>query len=189
MWNMYNRMKLPYFGLNVRLLFTDFFGSGFESGFGSGSKTFIPVPDRIRIRPKVSDPSGSGSDSGSGTATLRKSLQPFRENIGVVFIVWNFLIFIFIFGRQLQPFRIQIHCPSWIQTNSDPCLDQKHLMILWTRTAIWLPVRRWRLIVSYHSHVIRAYTITLRTYISLLSVMLLDDLRYITNLWSGNILH
>jgi hypothetical protein len=60
------------------------------------------------------------------------------------------LIFIFIFGRQLQPFRIQIHCPSWIQTNSDPCLDQKHLMILWPRTAIWLPVRRWRLIVIIH---------------------------------------
>jgi hypothetical protein len=73
---MYNRMKLPYFGLNVRILFQIYFGSGFESGFGSGiesgfesgSETFISVLDRIRIQPKVSDPSGSGS------ATLRQKV-------------------------------------------------------------------------------------------------------------------
>jgi hypothetical protein len=51
--------------------FTDFFfGSSLGSGFESGSETFISVPDRIRIRPKVSNPSGSGSGSGSGSATL-----------------------------------------------------------------------------------------------------------------------
>jgi hypothetical protein len=47
-------MEPPCFSLKIRLLFIDFF-------FGSGSETFISVPDRIRIRPKVSDPSGSGS--------------------------------------------------------------------------------------------------------------------------------
>jgi hypothetical protein len=36
---------------------------------------FISVPDRIRIRPKVSDPYGSGSGSGSGSATLPALLQ------------------------------------------------------------------------------------------------------------------
>jgi hypothetical protein len=34
---------------------------------------FISDPDRIRIRPKVSDPYGSGSGSGSGSATLVKT--------------------------------------------------------------------------------------------------------------------
>ncbi len=58
-------MKLPYFGLNLRLLLQIYFGSGFESGFESGSKKLISVPDRIR--PKVSDPYGSGSGSGSAT--------------------------------------------------------------------------------------------------------------------------
>jgi hypothetical protein len=47
---MSRRMKLPYLGLNIRLLFTDLF---------FGSETFISVPDWIR--PKSSDPSGSGS--------------------------------------------------------------------------------------------------------------------------------
>jgi hypothetical protein len=36
---------------------------------------FISVPDRIRIRPKVSDPYGSGSGSGSGSATLIAAVQ------------------------------------------------------------------------------------------------------------------
>ncbi len=44
-----------------------FYGSSFGSGFESGSETFISVPNRIRIRQKVSDSSGSGSGSGSGT--------------------------------------------------------------------------------------------------------------------------
>jgi hypothetical protein len=39
-----------------------------ESGFESGSEMFISVPDRIRIRPKVSD--SYGSSFGSGSATL-----------------------------------------------------------------------------------------------------------------------
>ncbi len=45
MWNMYNRMKLPYFGLNVRLLLTDLFRIWFRRclfrfriGSGSGQK-------------------------------------------------------------------------------------------------------------------------------------------------------
>jgi hypothetical protein len=42
-------MKLTYFGLKVRLFLQINFGSGFESG----SKTFISVPDRIRIRPQI----------------------------------------------------------------------------------------------------------------------------------------
>ena len=73
MWNMYsyNHMKPAYFSLKIMLLFTDFFGSRFESGFesrsDSGSETFISVSDRIR--PKVSDPYGSGS------ATLRTILH------------------------------------------------------------------------------------------------------------------
>jgi hypothetical protein len=52
---MYNHVKPAYFSLKIMLLFTDFFGSSL------GSETFISVPNRIRIRPKVSDPSGSGS--------------------------------------------------------------------------------------------------------------------------------
>jgi hypothetical protein len=57
MWNMYNRMKPPYFSL---ISFGSGFGSGFESGFenvyfGSGSdpdpaKSFVSLRIRIRIR-------------------------------------------------------------------------------------------------------------------------------------------
>ncbi len=66
---MYNRMKPPYFSLNIRLLFLIYFGtgfgsgfeSGFESGLESGSEMFISVPDpaksfgslRIRIRFRI----------------------------------------------------------------------------------------------------------------------------------------
>jgi len=35
--------------------------SSFGSGFKSGSEMFFSDPDRIRIRPKVSDPSGSAT--------------------------------------------------------------------------------------------------------------------------------
>jgi hypothetical protein len=73
MWNMYNRLIVWNHLILAWILgsfFLIYFGSGFESGFESGSETgsemFISVPDRIRIRPKVSDPYGSGS----GSATL-----------------------------------------------------------------------------------------------------------------------
>jgi hypothetical protein len=36
---------------------------------------FISVPDRIRIRPKVSDPYGSGSGSGFATLLLNSSFD------------------------------------------------------------------------------------------------------------------
>ncbi len=66
-------MKPPYFSLNIRLLFLIYFGSGFESGseirIRNRIRNVISVPDRIRIRPKISDPYGSGS--GSGSATLK----------------------------------------------------------------------------------------------------------------------
>jgi hypothetical protein len=62
---LYNRMKLPNFGLK---LISSSFGSGFEYEFESGSETFISVPDRIR--PKVSDPSGSGSVTLQGNDKL-----------------------------------------------------------------------------------------------------------------------
>jgi hypothetical protein len=67
-------MKLPYFGPKIRLLFTDFFGSGFGSGFLSGSETFISVfwigsgsgqkigSFQIRIRKTVSDPHWFNAD-------------------------------------------------------------------------------------------------------------------------------
>ncbi len=75
MWNMYNRMKPPYFSLNIGLFFFLFISDPDsnpdpKSGSETGSEMFISVPDRIRIRPKVSDPYGSGSGSGSGSATL-----------------------------------------------------------------------------------------------------------------------
>ncbi len=75
-WNIPYLSKMTFFGLKIRLLFTEIcFGSGFESGFESGSKMFISDPDRIRIRPKVSDSNGSGSGSGSGSATLPGSKE------------------------------------------------------------------------------------------------------------------
>jgi hypothetical protein len=62
--------------MKIRLLFQIFFGSSFgsrfEFGFKFESETFVLVPDRIQIRPKVSDP--SGSNSGSGSATLENTL-------------------------------------------------------------------------------------------------------------------
>jgi hypothetical protein len=58
----------------LQICFGSGFGSGFESGFESGSEMFIP--DRIRIRPKVSDPYGSGS--GSGSATLVRMHQRYK---------------------------------------------------------------------------------------------------------------
>ncbi len=61
-------MKPPYFSLNIRLLYSD---PDPKSGSETGSEMFISVPDRIRIRPKVSYPSGSGS----GSATLEKNIQ------------------------------------------------------------------------------------------------------------------
>jgi hypothetical protein len=70
-------MKPPYFSLNIWLLFSDLFRIRIlirirnpdpKSGSKTGSEMFISVLDRIRIRPKVSDP--YGSSSGSGSATL-----------------------------------------------------------------------------------------------------------------------
>ncbi len=43
-----------------------------ESGFESGSEMFISVPDRIQIRPKVSDPYRSSFGSGSATLFLNQ---------------------------------------------------------------------------------------------------------------------
>jgi hypothetical protein len=56
---MYNRMKLPFFGLNVRLLFTDLFWIRIQNVyFGSGSdpdpaKSFGSFRIRFRIRNTV----------------------------------------------------------------------------------------------------------------------------------------
>ena len=65
MWNMYNRMKLPYFGLNVRLLFTDLFRIRIRIRFR--------IRNRIRIRNVYF---GSGSD-----LDLAKSFGSFRIRI------------------------------------------------------------------------------------------------------------
>ncbi len=78
-------MKPPYFSLNIRLLFSDLFRiriririrnpdpkSGSEIRIRNRIRNvyFGGVPDRIRIRPKVSDSYGSGS----GSATLVTSI-------------------------------------------------------------------------------------------------------------------
>jgi hypothetical protein len=56
---MYNRMKLPFFGLNVRLLFTDLFWIRIQNVyFGSGSdpdpaKSFGSFRIRFRFRIRI----------------------------------------------------------------------------------------------------------------------------------------
>jgi hypothetical protein len=81
----HNCLKLPFFGLKIRLLFKICFGSSFGSGFESGSEMFISDTDRIRIRSKVSDPYGYGSGSGSGSATLGKSQESENTECMVMF--------------------------------------------------------------------------------------------------------
>jgi hypothetical protein len=62
---MYNRMKPPYFTLNIGLLFSYLFRIRIrvrirnpdpKSGSETGYEMSISVPDRIRIRPKVPAP-------------------------------------------------------------------------------------------------------------------------------------
>jgi ribosomal protein S17E len=62
MWNMYNRMKLPYFGLKIRLLFTDFFL--IQIRIWIRNVYFCSGSDPAK---RVLYPSGSGSRSGSAT--------------------------------------------------------------------------------------------------------------------------
>ncbi len=60
MWNMYNRMKLPFFGLNVRLLFTDLIWIRIRIRF------------RIRIRIRIQNVYfDSGSDSAKSFGSFR----------------------------------------------------------------------------------------------------------------------
>ncbi len=95
------------------------FGSWFESGFeswiririqdyvwqicfgsGFGSEMFISDPDRIRIRPKVSDPYGSGS--GSGSATLFNIVlfgNPGTILLAALFLFQDWLLSLFRLAR------------------------------------------------------------------------------------------
>ncbi len=52
----HNCLKLPFFGLKIRLLFTDLFRIQVWIRFRIRIRMFISDPDRIRIQPKVSYP-------------------------------------------------------------------------------------------------------------------------------------
>ncbi len=70
MWNMYNRLKLPYFGLNARLLFTDLF--------------------RIRIQIRIQNVYfGFGSDPAKsfGSIRIRNTASVYHNTDGWMLVV------------------------------------------------------------------------------------------------------